>query len=266
MTQDRVFTQQIKLPYSAMGASGQIKLHWILNMFQDAAAQHCDQFGISGFDMAKAGLKWVVSRYQIFLHQNPFWLQPMELKTWRTPWKNLYELRQFSLVNQDQEEMATALGIWILVKSQNSKPVRLSPHLPSFLMTPLAQGPDQGPKLLKNDHELLEFDHESEFQIRAHDLDLNQHVNNTVYIQWALESLPAEFHFDYFPQECRVSFLKESFYPGRILSRVKIESDPIESDQYRLMTQHSILHKSDMARLANLTLFWGKNQDGERGS
>ncbi len=249
MNQNDIFTKNIQLPYSAIGASGLFRIDRLLTLFQDVASHHCQQLGISGFDMAKKQLKWVISRYQFQIHKNPKWLEPLEIKTWRLPWKNLYELRQASIVNLEGEELICALGIWVLVKANNSKPVRLSPHLPKELLTPA----DSCPEFARNDHNLTDFHHESEFKIRVHDLDLNQHVNNTVYTQWAMEALPAKFLFEFRPAHCCVSFLKESFYPDTILSCVKIDT---QSD--KLITRHSIFLKTNRVKLTNLTIVWKK--------
>jgi len=245
-----IYSQKLQLPYSAIGAKGQVRIDRLLNMFQDVASLQCDQFKISGFDMAKKQLKWVVSRYQTKIHRNPHWMEPLEIQTWRAPWKNLYELRQFSIINQNKEELISALGIWILVKASNSKPVRLTPHLPNALL----KSADCCPELIKNDHDLKDFDHESEFKIRVLDLDLNQHVNNTVYAQWAIEALPPEVLLKFSPTDCTVSFLKESFFPGTILSCVKIEHHPD-----MLTTRHSIFLRPTMIKLANLTMKWKKS-------
>jgi medium-chain acyl-[acyl-carrier-protein] hydrolase len=247
---DAMFTQKLNLPYSAIGVNGQVRMDRLLNMFQDAGTMHCDKFGISGFDMAKKHLKWMVSRYQVQTHKNPECLESLELNTWRSSWKNLYELRQFSIVNQAGEELISALGIWILVKASNSKPVRLSHHLPEALMTPGTSCPE----LVKNDHDLDEFDHEFEFKIRVHDLDLNQHVNNTVYTQWAMEALPTNILIGFIPIDCNVSFLKESFYPGKIISSVKIDHHTTDT----VLSRHSIFLKKNRVKLANLTMTWKK--------
>jgi medium-chain acyl-[acyl-carrier-protein] hydrolase len=249
MVSDPIFTQTIKLPYSAIGANGRVRMDRLFNYFQDAASHHCDTLGISGIDMAKKQLKWVVSRYRVRIHKSPKWLDPLELKTWRRPWKNLYELRQASIINQANEEVISALGIWVLVKANNCKPVRLNRHLPEELLIPA----DPCPELEKNDHNLSSFDHESEFKIRANELDLNQHVNNTIYCQWAMEGLPPEFLSKFTPVSCIVSFLKESFYPGKILSCIKIQN---ASDTP--ITLHSIFSRETKVKLANLTMEWEK--------
>jgi len=251
MSLDTNFSQTFNFPYSAIGVNGRIRMDRLLNMFQDIAGHHSDKLGISGFDMAKKQLKWVVARYQVQIYKNPEWLEPLELKSWRSPWKNLYELRHFSILNQDGEELIGALGILILVKAINSKPVRLTHHLPEELLIPTS--PDSSPELVNNSHGPIEFDHESEFKNRVHDLDLNLHVNNTVYAQWAMEALPGKFLFEFAPINFVISFLKESFYPDTIISSAKVDN---HSEQPT--TLHSIFLKKNRVKLTDLTITWEK--------
>ncbi|WP_022668795.1 acyl-[acyl-carrier-protein] thioesterase [Desulfospira joergensenii] len=246
---DLIHVREIELPYSAISATGQIKIDSLLNLFQDAASTHSRELGISGFDLAPKGLKWVVSRYQIRIIQGLPLSDPFLLKTWRRPWKNLYELRYFSVFDLTGKELVSALGIWILLKAKTSKPVRLTPHLPAELMSVPADTPD----LWENDHDLDTYDYQTRFKIRYHDLDLNQHVNNSVYVKWAMEALPAPDIFDFSPCRLVISFVKESFYPDMIISKIKINSREKE-----LTSFHSITHARDNSRLANLTVHWEK--------
>ncbi|MCF8091107.1 MAG: hypothetical protein K9K21_01055 [Desulfotignum sp.] len=246
-----VFTQKMMLPYSAMGANNHVRLDRILNLFQDAAGIHAHQMGISGFDLAKKNLKWVISRYQIRVHDTLKlkWPQPFELKTWRLPWKNLYELRQFTVVTPEGNTLISALGVWVMVKAINSKPIRLTPHMPPCLMTRTAPDPDLWP----NDPDLSVWDHQAQFDIRIHDLDLNQHVNNTVYVTWALETLPVSWLFEHMPQTLVVCFLKETFYPDTVIAKVKL-ADLTDC----VKTCHAIFNKTSGEKLASLTLTWKK--------
>ncbi len=247
MKTDLVHTMEIKLPYSCVSATGQIKMDSLLNLFQDAAAVQCRDLGISGFDLAIKNLKWVVSRYQIRISSTPAWLDTLVLKTWRRPWKNLYELRNFSVTDKRGRELIEALGVWVMIRAKDSKPVRLTPHLPGDLMDPASNAPD----LWTNDHDMAGFDHQTRFKIRYHDLDLNQHVNNSVYLKWAMEAMPAEFIFDYFPRKLVISYLKESFYPDMVVSRIKIHRE-----NNVLTSFHTILHAQDNSKLARLTIVW----------
>jgi len=248
---DEVFSTSLNLPYSAVNANGRVKADWLLNAFQDAASQQCHALGISGFDMAEKMLKWVVAQYRINIHDAFDWMMPLTLKTWRAPWKNLYEIRQFTLGSEQGPSLVTATSIWILIRAESGKPVRLSPHMPDVLMLePAETGPD-----IIRPGDFGDFHHETCFRVRFLDLDLNQHVNNRVYLRWAVESLPKPYCFEYTPVSCRVVYRREGLFGDQIQSRVKMNlSDGC------LSTEHIILRQATGDELARLSLKWKKIQ------
>ena len=60
---------------------------------------------------------------------------------------------------------------------------------------------------------------ERKFQVRFRDLDINQHVNNTSYVEWILESIPAGVKKDAVLSELEINFLAESFLHDRIIAK-----------------------------------------------
>jgi medium-chain acyl-[acyl-carrier-protein] hydrolase len=247
MAHDPVFSQKLLLPYSVMGATRHVRMDRLLSLFQDAAGIHAHQMGVSGFDLAKKQLKWVISRYQIRVNQPLVWPGPYELRTWRFPWKNLYEIRRFEMVSPDGVLHVQALSVWIMVRSENTRPVRLSVHMPPELM----HSAGVPPELWADTPDRSGWDHEKQLRIRIHDLDLNQHVNNTVYVTWALESLPMPWLFDHVPVTLVVDFLKETFYPGAVTVKTAVskETEPVT-------TRHGIFNAAGDAKLAVLHLTW----------
>lgn len=249
------FSIPITLPYSAINANGRVKADWLLNVFQDAASMQCHTLGISGFDMARKQLKWVVAQYHIQIHDGFEWMMPLTLKTWRSPWKNLYDIRQFSLAPETgsgQNEAAplvTATGIWILIRAESGRPVRLSPHIPASLMeAPASHGPElHKPGPLGTPH------HETGFPVRFLDLDLNQHVNNRVYLRWAVETLPEPYCFEFAPVNCTVVYKKEGLFGDRVLSKLRMELSGSG-----LTTHHAIVRQKTGEELARLVLKWKK--------
>ncbi|MCG8685550.1 MAG: thioesterase [Desulfobacterales bacterium] len=256
MTKDDEFSCDITLPYSAINANGRVKADWLLNAFQDAAFNQCYKLDISGFQMAEKQLKWVMAQYRIRIHKQIDWLVPLTLKTWRAPLKNLYEIRRYALVPQTasnnttpSKPLVTATSVWILIKASNGRPVRLSPNMPPHLMTEEAEPCE----LIKPSKDFGGAHHEMKFPVKFLDLDLNQHVNNRVYLTWAVESLPEPYCFDYAPYQCDVVYLKEGFFNDRILSRIRLEFE-----KSKLTSDHAIVNESTGEELARLTIRWEK--------
>ena len=66
---------------------------------------------------------------------------------------------------------------------------------------------------------------ESDFSARNDDIDLNGHVNNSVYMIWAVESVPSEFAQTREPQRVGISFLDEVLPHNRVAAFCQLRGD-----------------------------------------
>jgi len=89
--------------------------------------------------------------------------------------------------------------------------------------------------------------HERFFNVRLSDLDLNQHVNNARYIEWALESVPLEIWRGYQLQRIEISFRAETKYGERVI---------VQTEQSDGTFFHQIVSEKDKRNLAVLRTSW----------
>lgn len=243
-----IHTKKANIGYSCLDSLGKLKIVSILNFLQDAASEHASLMGVSGFDLARKNLAWVIARYQIEIKTLPNWMDDIKIETWRTPVKNLYELRQFRITNSHALEIINARACWVMVKKENSRPVRLSRYLPDKYLT---RGEETRAEDFQDLKSPLSVDYELAFKVRMHDLDLNGHVNNAIYIEWAVETMPEPLMLNHRPGKIKVAFQKESFYGVRILSKTQI----IQTHD-RLETLHSIMDIQQEMELARINIIW----------
>ncbi len=248
MKADSVLTRHIVFPYSAIDARHRPRIPLLLHFFQDLAAEHAACLNISGLDLGKKNYKWVISKYHIRISGKISWMDQLTIKTWRTPFKNLYDMRQFEIQDHNDTVLVSATGVWIMINKNTLKPVRLD----RFMTGKLLESPD--PNL---DFRLPEIkysgpaDIEKCFDIEYQNIDLNQHVNNTVYLNWALETVPVEMMTDYFPTQIDMSFHRESYHGQKILSQLKI------SDQgSSRISSHRILENENQTVLSMVNIKW----------
>jgi medium-chain acyl-[acyl-carrier-protein] hydrolase len=100
-------------------------------------------------------------------------------------------------------------------------------------------------------------DGERTFRVDAGHLDLNRHVNNTVYVGWALEAVPWETIRRRRPIDLEVAYRAEAFYDDPILSRVQAvpASDAPGADQEPVFL-HQIANAATGAELTRLRTRW----------
>ena len=89
---------------------------------------------------------------------------------------------------------------------------------------------------------------EKSFRVNWHDLDFNQHLNNTYYIQWMLESLPARILSQKQLVDMEVQYQAEALLGDRVVSQC-IET---QAGHY----QHRLIKEEDEKELAFLATVW----------
>lgn len=102
---------------------------------------------------------------------------------------------------------------------------------------------------------LAAAEREARFRVARRDLDMNRHVNNVVYIHWALESVADEVAAAMRPADIEVSYRAEAFYGDEILSAVGPAGEDAEGSATFL---HRITRASDGTELARLRTRWAR--------
>lgn len=246
-----VYTKTFKIRYSDIDLHGVLKTVKIFDYFQDIASEHAAQMGISGYDVLLKNLAWVIYRYQLKIDKLPSWNETIEISTFRSPYKKLYEYRFFKGMDAHGNLLFEGKTAWILVDVEKRKPVRLDKHLPQLLT--------DDETILKNEYDFSELealtrvDQHAFFNVGLMDLDFNKHVNNSIYVQWAIEAVPEEILFSSGITEIDIKFIAEALYKDRITSQVqRMEGTPSPC------FLHKIIREKDNMELARLKSVWRK--------
>ena len=124
-----------------------------------------------------------------------------------------------------------AASSWFVVDLESKSVINIQQEYPEFLRYEKRED-DLTLAKLKS---VEDFDNEKIFHVRYDDLDINNHVNNTVYINWALEALDYEFRSSHSLKTLDIYFKHEVKYGDDIVSKVRI-------DKENLVTEHVILN------------------------
>ncbi len=229
---------------------GVLKAISLLNYLEDAAGEHANLLGVGGRDLMARKINWVLSRLHLKVLRYPHWEEKVALRTWPYGWKKIFALREFELTDEKGEILALATTSFITVDAETKKPINAGPILPDFpLHNERALNDSLGPMpKIRTDLPFLE----KPFLVRRNDLDLNQHVNNAVYVEWALETLPDAIGGDSGPKEVEAAFRAEVSYGARVLSRSQKHGENEDGDCFL----HQIVNEKDDRELARLRTRW----------
>ncbi len=189
----------------------------VMDRMQEAAGRHAARLGVGLPQLAARGITWVLVRNHVRFARPPRLDEPLHLATWPTGRRGLLAVRDFRLCDGSGEEVLRATSAWLLMRLDTRRPVRLDPHLPDYLDLP-------GPALADDFEPLPEAggDTAPAVVVQPADIDVNDHVNNIVYLEWALRAAPS-FTTGRCPGELEVAFLGEARLGDEVRCRTRSE-------------------------------------------
>lgn len=194
----RLHRREYRLRYDDVDGRGLARPAALLDILEDAAASHCEDAGWSVFRLMQEGFGWVLLRGGLEMLRYPRYHEEMAVETWVSGDRRFSAEREYLLVagrDGAREVLGFARGQWLFCDLARRRPASI---LPDFISAWAPGGGWAGPLEL-TDIEAPSSrpapeggDISAGFAVRSADIDTNGHVNNVVYLGWALEALPRE--------------------------------------------------------------------------
>lgn len=216
----------------------------ILNFMQDTAALHAEVNGFGKTFVFSKNMAWFVLKYKIEMFKNINDLQNIEIKTESRGTSKLFAYRDFNFYSNG-EMFGRASSLWALVDFETKRMAKTQDVIP-FLPAYEKREDDLEFEKIPS---ITDATNKKEFDIRFDDIDVNQHVNNPVYLAWALEALNFEFKTKYLVKSIDMYFKKEIAFGGKIISEVQVDEDS-------LVTIHSIKNAETNEELCAIKIEW----------
>lgn len=217
------YRMNFRVGHSEVGAHGRMRVVNTVNRFQDIAGEHADSLGLGVRDLLSKGYTWVLHQLRLTFSRVAVAGEDLTIRTWYRPERNLYSLRNFSMEDACGERIIFGESSWVVLDMKKGRPVRLSTAMPA---TYEKNRSGDFPTGFGKIPELDEPDTEIQFNVRLHDLDINRHVNNARYLEWALEAIPMEVLGSSRPAVVEAFFRTPARYGDVVVSQAKRIEDP----------------------------------------
>ncbi|MBQ8481669.1 MAG: hypothetical protein IJ532_03960 [Alphaproteobacteria bacterium] len=217
----------------------------LMNFLQEAAVESAEALGFGFKKCRDKGVVWVGSNYLIKIARMPKINEHIVIETWPAEGKLWGAVRNFSVKDEKNNVIISAISQWVLIDFERRRPVMLNKYFPEYDFL--------NEKVMDDDfHKLPAVENPDSIKdilVRYDDIDINNHVNNAVYPLWASEGLAPDYRMKYIPSEIEICFKKEALLGERI--EVCTKQNGNESF-------HTILDKNSGAELADIRFIWRK--------
>lgn len=186
-------------------------LHRVVSRMIHVAGEHATHYGFGIHRLMEHGATWVLSRLTIEF------LRPIEvtsllcISTGVHSYKGLTTERVLTLT-QEGEVIAKALSKWVAIELESRSPIPITKVLTSpdilseYDEATLAELPKRLWSAEIRQRLSLAYRH----QVRYTDLDINKHVNSSVWVALATDAIPLLQHQSHEIARAHLHFLKEA--------------------------------------------------------
>jgi medium-chain acyl-[acyl-carrier-protein] hydrolase len=185
----------------------------LCNYFQESAWRHAERCDLGYMSLAEKGQFWVLSRLLVEIDRYPRWQDHISIETWSKGADGLFAVRDFIVYDGSGTGIIRATSGWLIVDTAKRRPQRL--HDFSTVM-PFMRDRHALTHRLQKLPAATDPEIQSAFSVRFSDLDLNNHVNSTKYIEWIIDSFPFAFLSVHTVKSFEINFLAESLFGDEI--------------------------------------------------
>ena len=192
----------------------------ICGLFQEVAGNHALKLNFDITQLHAKNLTWVLHRLNMKMNRYPEWRENVVVETWPAAGDALRAYRDYTITDANGTVIGNCLSYWMMINLETRKPTRMPEEVLALRLGNLEHVMDIKSNRLSP---IQKIDAEKQFQVRSSDLDMNLHVNNTIYLEWMLETLTAELQQSVL--EVDIVFTKECLNGENIRSIVEMVSE-----------------------------------------
>lgn len=156
-----------------------------LNYAQEAANIHADTIGV-GYDSMQITKKaWVLARMHVVFHEMPRWRDNINLQSWHKGGNGLLFFRDFVAYDSCGNKIISATSSWLVIDIETrrlTKNSEFEQNDDTCIREDVIVEPADKLAMPKGVQPLHVMTH----SVNYSDLDMNGHVNNVKYTEWAM--------------------------------------------------------------------------------
>lgn len=219
-------TEKHTVKYSNLDENGRLKPMEIARWFQDIFLKQDEVLDIDRHNP----LTWVLLNYDLNIYKYPKSGDNIQIETFPYSFNRFYGNRMFYLKNENEEILAQAKTRWLFVEKEELKIKRITDDVVKvYCLDKIEKG--KGFEVDKINDDLFKDAIKHKLMIRYDDLDINHHVNNSLYFSYFYDYTDNEILKKYIPYKIQITYKKEIKLNNEPFVYVKntIEDDQIYS-------------------------------------
>jgi len=213
------FEQSFDVRYYETVGNGELGIINLMNYFEEVALLQSEKCNVGFKYYMENHVIWMLHKWNISIFQYPGFGQQIRIQTLPVSVSGFMGYRKFWVYDANGAIMASADSAWIFLNTQTKRPARINDDMKH------AYGHFGKPDAKMEFPLVAEVNnpaYRKTFEVQKSDIDMNNHVHNTRYVHWALETLPEDFLREHRLVNLVVEYKKETTLGQVIASEAEI--------------------------------------------
>ena len=202
-----------KVRFSEVDENQELRLPSLINFFQDCSTFQSEGLGVGIDALKEYGKAWVLNSWQIIVNRYPVMGEEVRSETWPTGFDGIYGTRNFRLCTKGGEVLAYANSIWIFMDMKKGRPIRVREEDGKAYPVEAALEMNYAPRKIALPKEYVDG---AAYPVLRNQIDTNHHMNNSQYVQVALEVFPEGKK----ARQIRVEYKRSAVYGDVIYTKI----------------------------------------------
>lgn len=233
--ENSIFENEYTVEFTNTGFYNEMTNKSILLFMENLAEEHSNYCHFTFTDLQKYKLTWIILNWRLKVFSRPKSGDKIIVQTYGRDIKKFFVYRDLIMLNEKREKVAVATSIWALVNYETGKL-----EIPPAEMEEKYHGFRRDLSVFDKEEKIRSIipkgnpENIVNYKVRRSDLDLNRHVHNLNYLDFAYEALP------------------EKIWEGKELNNVQITykreiklGDVIKIEYFREDNKNTIVIKNE---------------------
>lgn len=236
-----IYEMEYILGFTDINKKSEMSNRAIIKVLENVAGMQSEKVGFGLSSIEKTGLSWVLLAWKIKVLNRPIYNTKITIKTWPRSANKIYTYRDFEIYDEKDRLCAIATSKWTLVNIQTGKLSGLSKEIINMY--------DFEQKSVFEEEEVEKLKeptittHEIKLDVFRSQIDVNNHVHNLCYLDFAYETLPEEVYNQEEFNNIEIMYKKQVKYGNKIKCKYSLENDKntivIKSEDEKIL--HAII-------------------------
>jgi medium-chain acyl-[acyl-carrier-protein] hydrolase len=147
---------------------------------------------------------WIVTEYESSVTRLPKFSETIRIETEALSYNKFFCYRDFRYFGENGDLILTIHSAWVLMDPDTRKAARVEDEIVAPYESEKISKLERGHKFIK-----LEKPEKRIYHVRYSDIDMNQHVNNSKYYDWAVDPLGFDFLTQHQPTKIYIKYNHE---------------------------------------------------------